>query len=124
MKRKKIAKGATQEFKSRHRKVRVMGICYLQDCPNSCEGKTYYCETHAKELRRAQTREAVSRYYRKAQKGNYRDRFVTPEGTPTEHAVKYYKQTMRLLREGYLKLSETQDVTYRQVLAEALNPHV
>lgn len=121
MKRKKIAKGVTQQFKSQHRKVRVMGICLLTTCGEPSKGKAYYCEKHSQELRRAQTREAVRRYYRKAEKGNYRERFVSPEGTPTEHAVKFYKQTFRLLRDGHLKLSETQDVSYRRMLAEALN---
>ena len=119
--RKKISKGVTQQFKARHRKVRVMGICLLTDCTAPCKGKSYYCEEHAKELRRAQTRESVKRYYKQAQKGGYRERFVTAEGKPTEHALKYYKQTMRLLRYGHLKLVETEDTSYRQALAEALN---
>lgn len=119
--RKKIAKGITQQFKAKHRKVRVMGVCLLQDCTAPCKGKSYYCEEHAKELRRAQTRESVKRYYKKAQKGSYRTRFVTPEGKPTEHALKFYKQTLRLLRDGHLKLAEVEDTGYRQALAEALN---
>jgi hypothetical protein len=119
--RKKISKGITEQFRSKHRKVRVMGICLLQDCTRPSKGKSYYCDEHAKELRRAQTRESVKRYYKQAKKGGYRTRFVTPEGKPTEHALKFYKQTMRLLRDGNLKLTETENIAYRQSLAEALN---
>lgn len=119
--RKKIAKGITEQFKTRHRKVRVMGICYLNDCTKPTKGKSYYCDDHAKELRRGQSREAVRRYYKRAKKGSYRERYVTAEGAPTPHALKFYKQTLRLLRDGHLKLSESENVGYRQALAEALN---
>lgn len=119
--RKKISKGVTQQFKARHRKVRVMGICLLQDCTQPSKGKSYYCEEHAKELRRAQTRESVQRYYKRAQKGNFKLKFVTADGKPTEHALKFYKQTLRLMRDGHLKLTEAENIAYRQALAEALN---
>lgn len=119
--RKKIAKGITEQFKARHRKVRVMGICLLQDCTQPTKGKSYYCDEHAKELRRAQTLESVQRYYKRAQKGSYRERYVSAEGKPTERALKFYKQTMRLLRDGHLKLTEAENIAYRQALAEALN---